>query len=81
MSRVPCGPESVAFLTALHTGVDEIAVDMLAELDSDTLAVLAVTYGYTLLHAWRALAVMAEVDNPDDYVKAKLAQIGVEVAT
>ena len=72
--------ESIALLTALDSGVDDIAVDLIADLSPDTLAVMAVTYGYTVLHAWRSLAILAEAD-PDDYIAAKLAQLGAEAAT
>lgn len=76
----PNAAEAVALLTALDSGVDDIAVELIADLSPDTLAVLAITYGYTVLHAWRSLALACEVD-PDHYIAGKLAQIGAEVAT
>lgn len=72
--------EGVALLAALDSGVDDIAVDLISDLSPDTLAVLAIAFGYTVLHAWRDLAVLAEAD-PDDYIAARLARDGTELAT
>jgi hypothetical protein len=72
--------DAVALLAALDSGVDEIAVELVADLSPDTLAVMAITFGYTVLHAWRCLAIACEVD-PDHYVTGKLAQLGAEAAT
>jgi hypothetical protein len=72
--------DAVALLSALDSGVDDIAVELIADLSSDTLEVMAITFGYMVLHAWHSLAIACEVD-PDHYVKGKLALLGAEAAT
>lgn len=71
--------DGIALLAALDSGVSEIAVELIADLDPSTLSALAIAYGHLVLHAWRDLAIACEAD-PDDYITARLAQWGAEVA-
>lgn len=75
----PSTVEGVALLTALQSGVSEIAVELIADIDPQVLSVLAIAYGHLVLEAWRKLAIACEAD-PDDYISARLAQMGAEVA-
>lgn len=80
MTGFPCGPESVALLTALHTGDDDITVDLISDLSDSTLAISAIAFGMALLGAWGELAEALGGD-PNDFITNALARLGADFVT